>query len=218
MTSRVLVDSILSGGIVFFSMLSLIMFILGYRHRKALVKAIISAQNSLREHIENHSEALKNALRNTMTADLERRIEDIQQVEKDSLNKLIDLFLDYSPAAVEMTPVLLNTILAAHVDLLQRVDLMKTTVVEAPEPPKMEATVKEDPLEAEFQYKALIEQLRYEKQDFATKYKESAELLTEIYNQYKEKLELDKVESLKNLKTTEIAALFKIVPAEKAPE
>lgn len=221
MTNRVLFDSILTGGIVFFSMLALFLFVLGYRHRNTVIKAIISAQNYLKEHIESHSERLKKSLSNTITPDLEARIEDIKQAEKDNFNKLIDLFLDHSPAAIEMMPVIVNNILLAHVDLIQRVDLMKGTVAEpvvAVEEPKIEAPVKEDPLDDEFQYQALIEQLRYEKQDFATKYKESSDLITEIYNQYKEKLELEPVETFKNLKITEIASIFKVGKDEKPTE
>ena len=68
----------------------------------------------------------------------------------------------------------------------------------------------EDEIDDEFQYLALIEQLKIEKQEYANKSKQYLEFLNEVYDSYKEKLKLTSEKPFEKMNFVELREVFKL--------
>jgi hypothetical protein len=206
---------------VFFATIIVIIMIIKIRQKKVILNAFQKSKNLLKAQIVNDEAVLKNARGETLSPELEKKIIEIISVEKDSYNSLLNLFVDYHPASIEMMPVLMNKITTSYIQYIEQI--MRVNGVEQPKEVNSQlesnpqsdgspckAVLEGDPSGDEYQYEALIEQLRFEKQDFANKYKNASNLLETIYLTYKDKLEIKGPEKLENMNLTEIAKIFNI--------
>ena len=110
-----------------------------------------------------------------------------------------------------MTPSILKQITSVYTECIQQVILLnQASVALKNETKEITEEDKEEEVDAAFQYEALIEQLRFEKQDATDNYKSARKLLNLIYLNNKDKLDVNSADSLENMKVSEIAAVFKI--------
>ncbi|MDR3443007.1 MAG: hypothetical protein P4L65_08320 [Legionella sp.] len=198
---------------VFFATLMIILMLIQNRKKNIILKAFEKSKNSLRAQIINDEAHLKNTLEPLTTPELEKKISDIIATEKDSYTNVLNLFIDYQPAAIEMMPVFVSKITDSYVEcfkqivVLRQAEQSKEANSQSEDSPR-EEVLEGDPSEDIYQYEALIEQLRFEKQDYADKYKNAQKLLETIYLTYKDKLEIKGPDTLTNMNLTEIANLF----------
>lgn len=198
---------------VFFATLMIILMIIQNRQKNSILKAFEKSKNSLRSQIINDEAHLKNTLEPLATPELEKKISEIIATEKDSYTNVLNLFIDYQPAAIEMMPVFVSKITESYVECLKQIVVLrqaeqsKEANSQSEDSPQKEV-LEGDPGEDIYQYEALIEQLRFEKQDYADKYKNAQKLLETIYLTYKDKLEIKGPDTLTNMNLTEIANLF----------
>lgn len=218
--------TLLFSSIIFLTMI-LFMFISTTKQRKAIIIAIKNSQESLKDQLAHDETSLKNALGSFLSPQIESKVAEIVALERQCYASLVKLYIDYHPAAIEMTPQTLKPIIAAYNQCIEHivttmpvpVEPVKTeavvvdTVVISDEPkiePSAREITTEEALSENFQYEALIEQLRFEKQDFATKYKESISLLVAIYNKYQATLALGAGETLESKNLKDAANAFNI--------
>lgn len=198
---------------VFFATLMIILMIIQNRQKNTVLKAFEKSKNSLRSQIINDEAHLKNTLEPLVTPELEKKISKIIATEKDSYTNVLNLFIDYQPAAIEMMPVFVSKITESYVECLKQIVVLHQAeqsieVNSQSEDSPQKEVLEGDPGEDIYQYEALIEQLRFEKQDYADKYKNAQKLLETIYLTYKDKLEIKGPDTLTNMNLTEIANLF----------
>ena len=202
---------------LFLTSLLLLIYLSATKRKKAIILATQQTKQSLIDQLASDEIRLKAALNDFLTSELQVKITQILAVEKETCNKLTALFIDYHPAAIDMLPFLLNQIIMAYIDCLEHIVLQSKLQTNSPEITVVEAskveTVEADKVEEiddTFQYEALIEQLRYEKHDFADKYKGAQSLLNQIYLKYKDSLGLSGPDSLEKTNIKDIAIIFKI--------
>ena len=213
-----LIEVILLCTTVIFAMIAAFLIIAKIIQRKTVIKALENSVGMLKTQLTHNEATLKNTLEPMLTPDLGKKISELVAVERDSYKNLIKLYVDYHPAASEMMPFLMNQIIASYIQCFEHIVLLqpsKTEQVQAhnktesatAQAPQQEAS---DELPENFQFEALIEQLRYEKQDFANKYKDASKLLKTICADYKEQLKLNVDDSLEHMNISDIAKLLNI--------
>lgn len=207
---------------VVFATIIIILLMLKSRQKNIILKAFQKSKDSLKAQIINDEANLRSAAGDKSTPEVAGQIAGVIAVEKDSYNTLINLFVDYHPAAIEMMPSLMSKITESYIQYMQQI--MPLSSGKHNKEPKMQSDVNPrknviegDPAEDEYQYEALIEQLRFEKQDYADKYKHAHKLLEKIYLTYKDKLEISGPETLTNMNLTEIGSLFEPEPIITSP-
>lgn len=186
---------------ILFAFLALGLFLSKMKQKKIILSAINNIQNIIKERLECNENRLKNSTGALLTSELEHKISQLILLEKECQNRLLLAFLDYHPTAVTLLPDMQAKITNAYMDYIESI-LAKTTVAQPSEGAGDEDTL--------FQYEALIEQLRYEKHDYADKYKSSHALLNQIYQKYKEVIGLNGGKSLDSMTISDIAILFHV--------
>lgn len=229
MMNNTLLIVILLCSTLFFSVFAIFLFASKIKQRKVILETIKKSQAALKDQFANDEIKLKSASSTFLTPELQTKITLIIAGEKDCYNNLLSLYIDYHPAAIEMLPFFLGQVVSLYIDCIQYIILQsKVQIVteeseskkkEEEEQKRIEEEKKKeeeekqrqaDEVDEKFQFEALIEQLRFEKQDFADKYKAAQILLSNIYLKYKDVMALDAVESVEKMKLPEIAAVFKI--------
>lgn len=198
---------LLISALFFFAGLTLFILLNKIKEKRALIKAIKNNNAAYEKHFTNEEDKLKKILGEALSEKLNGMIANVVKVERDSYKKLCAVFIDHHSAAIQLLPHTINQITTAYINCLsQVVNLSKDNISGDAVP------LQETPSEAEtlFQYEALIEQLRYEKQTYSDKYKESQSLLSGVYLKYKDKLELDNVESPQTMSVKEMTTVFKL--------
>lgn len=212
-----LIEVILLCTTVIFAMIAAFLIIAKMIQRKSVIKAFENSISMLKAQLSNNEATLKNTLQPMLTPDLGKKIAELVAIERDSYKNLIKLYVDYHPAAIEMMPILMNQIVASYIQCFEHIVLLQPNKKEHdPAQNKTESTAEAPPKDASdelpenFQFEALIEQLRYEKQDFANKYKDASKLLKTICADYKDQLKLNVDESLEQMNVSDIAKLLNI--------
>ena len=199
---------------IFFAIISLLFLLSKTKKKKLIVKALENNKAILDSQYASDEAQLKEALGAPLTEKLNSKITDIIALEKKSYKNLSYLFIDYQPAAIEMLPMTVGKIISAYIQCIKEAITIDKELAASKEEAVAVAEKSKEVDEADvddvFQYEALIEQLRFEKQDFADKFKASQALLKAIYTKYKDSIDVDKVETLDKLKIPEIAAIFKV--------
>lgn len=200
-----MMDLILLCSTVIFAMIAAFLILSKIIQRKNVIKALQNSKAVLQNQLSHNANTLKNTLEPMLNPDLEKKIGELISIERDSYKNLIKLYVDYHPAAIEMMPFLINKIVSSYIQCFEHLMLLS--------PEKATEEVKEeDPneLPEHFEFEALIEQLRYEKQDFANKYKDASKLLKTICVTHKDQLKINVDESLEHMNLFDIAKLFNI--------
>jgi hypothetical protein len=205
----------LLGCIIIFATIIIIIMLIKNRQKNVILNAFQKSKNLLKTKISNDEERLKRTLGAPLMPELEKKIMDVIAVEKDSYNNLLNLFVDYHPAAIEMMPVFMDKITESYVHCIEQIILLnkieQSKEINIPvENSPQNVILDGDPSEDDYQYEALIEQLRFEKQDYADKYKNAHKLLEKIYLAYKDKLEISGPETFENMNLTEIENILKV--------
>lgn len=199
---------------LFLAAVCVIMFLGRVKQKKKIFESIKKSKGILNDQYISDEDRLKKVAGAFLTDDLQLKITEIVSVEKKNCQNLMALFLDYHPAAIEMLPSITNNITSAYIDCIQYIILQSKIIKVEEEAAPKEEVVEEKPeedLDEMFQYQALIEQLRYEKQDFADKYKYAQQLLDAIYQKYKDQLDINKEhESISTMKLDDIANVFDV--------
>ena len=203
---------------LFLASMCLLMFFGKVKQKKKIIESIKKTKEVLTGQYIQDEGRLKSTLGTFLNDELQLKITEIITVEKTNYQNLMVLFLDYHPAAIEMLPSMLTNVITAYLDCIQYIVLQSKTMVileeqaavASKETDKEKEKQEEEDADAVFQYEALIEQLRFEKQDFADKYKNSQTLINQIYLKYKDKIEVDDVESTVGKKLEDIAEIFKV--------
>lgn len=191
----------------FFAGLTLFILLNKIKEKRALIKAIKNNDVAYEEHFTNEEDKLKKILGEELSEKLNGMIANVINVERDSYKKLCAVFIDHHSEAIQLLPYTMNQITTAYINCLSQVVALSKDNTAAETVPLQESKSEEETL---FQYEALIEQLRYEKQTYSDKYKESQSLLSEIYLKYKDKLELNNVESPQSMNIKEMTTLFNL--------
>lgn len=205
-----LIDLILLCSTLFLAAICLLMFLGRVKQKKKIFESIAKTKSVLSEQYTQDETRLKSISGAFLTDELQFKITEIISVEKINYQNLMALFLDYHPAAIEMLPSLMNNVIASYTDCIQYIVLHSKMSVPAEEVPKEVEQVEEGVDDENFQYEALIEQLRHEKQDFADKYKNAQNLINKIYLKYKDTLEVDNIDATTGMSLDDIAKIFKV--------
>jgi hypothetical protein len=220
-----LIDLVLLCSTLFLAAMCFLMFFGKVKQKKQIIESIRKTKEQLSGQYTQDETKLKSILGAFLNDDLQLKITDILNVEKTNYQNLMILFLDYHPAAIEMLPTMLTNVIAAYMDCIQFIVVQSKTLTivneaaavasesaaaAAAEAAAAEKEKEDDAADAAFQYEALIEQLRYEKQDFADKYKSAQNLLNLIYLKYKGSIEVEDVEATTGKNLEEIAQIFKV--------
>lgn len=202
-----IIDLILLCSTILFAVISGFLILAKITQKKSVFKALKNSHDALKDQLLHNENTLKNTLEPVLTPDLAKKITELVAIERDSYKNLIKLYVDYHPAAIEMMPFLMNQIIASYIQCFEHVVLLKPTTVE---PIKEAVQEADDDLPENFQFEALIEQLRYEKQDFANKYKDASKLLKTICANHKDELQLNMDKSVEHMNLADIAKVFNI--------
>jgi hypothetical protein len=194
---------------VFFAAIALFILLNKVKQKKHILKALEVNVVALETRKAGDESQLKQALGNDLSRKLAGRIAEITQIQFDCYKNLFQLFIDYQPAAIEMLPTLMGKVVTAYIDCIAEVIKLQTAIpISINEDEPEEAT--EEEIDDQFQYEALIEQLRCEKQDFSDKYNTALKVLDSIYIKYADKLEIKEAASLAGMNLTDIAQVFKV--------
>jgi hypothetical protein len=202
------IELILLCSTILFAVISACLILAKITQKKSVIKAIQNSRDALKDQLSHNENTLKNTLEPMLTPDLAKKITELVVIERDSYKNLIKLYVDYHPAAIEMMPFLMNQIISSYIQCFEHVILLKPTEAAASKEAAPEEA--DDELPENFQFEALIEQLRYEKQDFANKYKDASKLLKTICTNHKEQLKLNINESIEHMNLADIAKAFNI--------
>lgn len=204
-------DTILLSSLIFFVTITLALTLSKFKQKKTIIKALSANHIAANQQLAKNEALLTSSLSSLTSPEIKQQIVDLIGKEKECYQKLANLFIDYPPAAIEMIPFIINNTINEYINCLQKVILLhqQSSEITTQNLNENEKIVDND-IDETFQYEALIEQLRYEKNDFSDKYKEARQLLNTIYLNYKDTLGIEAVDSFEKKNALEIATIFKV--------
>ncbi len=209
MSNYSLVNLLLLCSTLFFAAVSLFILLKKTKEKRFILKAIESNNTAYEEQFTNEEEQLRKTLGSELGTKLNNVITEIITLEKDSYKKLCTLFIEHQAEAIEVLPFTMNQITSAYIRCLSQVVTLLKDKAEA-ETVSLQENINEE--EQLSQHEALIDQLRSEKQVYSDKYKEAHHLLVDVYLKYKDKLEINNVETVDDMNINEMASLLNIEP------
>jgi hypothetical protein len=201
-----------------FAILALHGFFCKLKIRKDILKAITKNKVLINQQSEQNKAKITASLLSINSPELEQLIEKLMATEYECYKTLTTAYIDYHPAAVNIIPLILNQISTSFMSCMDYVHA-HTQIVSDNGDPAVDSNVEqseklvdnqEEDIDDLFQYEALIEQLRVEKQTYADKCSHYSAVLDELFHLHKDNLAWSADKPIAKMSFSELETAFKL--------